>query len=111
MDRHGQPMLVVGESRDRRVSKFTSDVSATCTRRHLLGCSDSVLVAFSGGPDSTALLSALAAMRNAGELRAVAALHVDHGLRAGSHLDAAACAQVCEKLSVPFRSVRVEVGG
>lgn len=109
MDRHGQPRRDVGESGDKALNKFTSDVSVTCKRRHLLGCSDSVLVALSGGPDSTALLSALAAMRDAGEVREVTALHVDHGLRPGSHLDGGACAEVCEKLSVPFRRVRVEV--
>lgn len=109
MDRHGQPMLDVGDSRDTAMSRFTDEVSATCKRRHLLGCSDSVLVALSGGPDSTALLSALARMRDAGAIRELTALHVDHGLRPGSHLDADACARVCDTLAVPFRSVRVEV--
>jgi len=109
MDRYGQPMLIVGESGDSGVNRFTSDVAATCKRRHLLGCSDAVLVALSGGPDSTALLSALAAMREEGAVRELTAVHVDHRLRAGSHLDADACAEVCERLSVPFRRVRVDV--
>lgn len=111
MDRYGQPTRDVRDSRDKKMNSFTSDVLATCKRRHLLGCSDAVLVALSGGPDSTALLAALAALRRTGSVRAVSAVHVDHALRPGSHLDAEACAEVCARLSVPFRSVRVEVQG
>jgi tRNA(Ile)-lysidine synthase len=59
--------------------------------------------------DSTALLSALADLRDAGEIREVTAVHVDHALRPGSHLDADACASVCDALGVAFHRVRVEV--
>ncbi len=68
-----------------------------------------MLVALSGGADSTALLSALADLRDAGQVRALTAVHVDHGLRPGSHLDADACACVCDALGVSFRRVSVEV--
>ena len=89
--------------------KFTSRVLATCAQRHLLGCNDTVLVALSGGVDSTALLSALVELRDAGQVHDVTAVHVDHALRPDSHRDADACASVCDVLGVPFRSVRVEV--
>jgi tRNA(Ile)-lysidine synthase len=68
-----------------------------------------VLVALSGGADSTALVAALAELRDAGLLRSVSALHVDHGLRAGSHLDGEACARICAALRVPLSRSRVEV--
>ncbi len=68
-----------------------------------------MLVALSGGADSTALLAALAEMRDAGLVGGVSALHVDHGLRAGSHLDGEACARTCARLRVPLARVRVEV--
>ena len=42
-----------------------------------------LLVALSGGPDSTALLHALAALPEA-RARGLRALHVDHGLQAAS---------------------------
>ncbi len=92
-----------------KIVTFTSKILDTCRKRHLLGCSDSVLIALSGGVDSTALLSALAEMRDAGAIREVTAVHVDHSLRPGSHLDADACASVCDALGVAFRRVRVEV--
>jgi tRNA(Ile)-lysidine synthase len=90
---------------------FTSRVTATCRLRHLLGCNDEVLVALSGGADSTALLAALAEMRDAGEVHELTAVHVDHALRPGSHLDAEACGRVCALLGVPLRQVKVEVRG
>jgi tRNA(Ile)-lysidine synthase len=68
-----------------------------------------VLAALSGGPDSTALVAVLCELRDAGAVGGVGALHVDHGLRAGSGTDALACEALCRRLSVPFRSVKVEV--
>ena len=64
-------------------------------------------VAFSGGPDSSALLHALAAVR--GDARALRAMHVDHGLHADSTSWAAACAATCESLGVPLQMLRVTV--
>ena len=64
------------------------------------------------GADSTSLVAALAALRDAGLGEGdLVALHVDHGLRAGGELDAACAMETCERLAIPFRSVRVEVGG
>jgi tRNA(Ile)-lysidine synthase len=68
-----------------------------------------VLVALSGGADSTALLAALAELRDAGHLRGLSALHVDHGLREGSQLDGDACARTCRALGVPLARTRVRV--
>jgi tRNA(Ile)-lysidine synthase len=66
-------------------------------------------VAFSGGPDSTALLHALAQLAEARE-RGLRALHVDHGLHADSAVWAEHCATLCNTLDVPLTTVRVEVG-
>jgi len=65
-------------------------------------------VAFSGGPDSTALLHALARLTEARE-RGLRALHVDHGLHADSADWAKRCAGFCESLDVPLAAVRVQV--
>ena len=91
------------------MSQFSSLVLDTCRRRALLGSSDRVLVALSGGADSTALLAALEELRRAGELKEVVALNVDHGLRAGSERDADACARVCARLGVVLRRSAVRV--
>lgn len=95
--------------RKNRLQRYPSAVLETIRRRRLLGREDRVLVALSAGPDSTALLAALAALRDAGEVAAVAALHVDHGLRPGG--DDAACAEAtCARLRIPFESAKVTVG-
>jgi tRNA(Ile)-lysidine synthase len=96
-------------SRKNRPGSYPAAVLSTVRRRRLFGPADRVLVALSAGPDSTALLAALAALRDAGEVAAVFALHVDHGLRPGD--DDAACAEAaCARVGVPLERVKVEVG-
>jgi tRNA(Ile)-lysidine synthase len=87
---------------------YPQAVLDTIRRRRLLTSEDRVLAALSGGPDSTALLAALAVLRDAGELAGLTALHVDHGLRPGEQ-DAACAAAACERLGVPLRTVAVTV--
>jgi tRNA(Ile)-lysidine synthase len=65
-----------------------------------------LVVAFSGGPDSTALLHALAGQMLRPTLRA---LHVDHGLHADSATWAVHCRRFCDSLGVPIDVVRVTV--
>ena len=65
-----------------------------------------MLVACSGGADSTALAAAIAACAADLSLRAVLG-HVDHALRADSHEDADRVATLAETLDVPFRGVRL----
>ncbi len=88
---------------------FAAQVLATCRRRRLLAPGDRVLVALSGGPDSSALVAALAALRGSGAVAEVRALHVDHGLRPGSAAEAEACQALCDRLGVPLERARVTV--
>jgi tRNA(Ile)-lysidine synthase len=67
-----------------------------------------VLCALSGGPDSVALASTLAALARIRGLVVVAA-HLDHGLREGSAADAEFCARLCERLGLPLRSGKADV--
>jgi len=69
---------------------------------------DLVLVACSGGPDSTALLHVLAMLRRSLGHR-LAAHGVDHGLRAEAARELSLVAEVCQKIEVPFEVTRVEV--
>lgn len=65
-------------------------------------------VAFSGGPDSTALLHALAQLAPARE-RGLRALHVEHGLHADSASWARHCQDFCRALQVPCEVLPVQV--
>lgn len=94
--------------RTRGVRGYPAAVLVTVRRRRLFGPGDRVLVALSAGPDSTALLAALAALRDAGLIAAVTALHVDHGLRPGAE-DAACAAAACARLGVPLELAKVRV--
>ena len=65
-------------------------------------------VAFSGGPDSTALLHALAQLPLA-RARGLRALHVDHGLHADSPLWAQHCQAFCHSLDITCEVLTVQV--
>jgi tRNA(Ile)-lysidine synthase len=76
-----------------------------CRRDTILARRPRVVVAVSGGADSTALLHALtrAAPRLGLDLTAA---HLDHGLRRGSEADATKVAALCDRLGVPLVSRR-----
>ncbi|MBY4599495.1 tRNA lysidine(34) synthetase TilS [bacterium BD-1] len=67
-----------------------------------------VLVAYSGGLDSTVLLHALAA-DPAMRARGLRALHVDHGLHPQSAAWLESCRATCTALGLAFESRRVQV--
>jgi tRNA(Ile)-lysidine synthase len=76
--------------------------------------STGLVVALSGGPDSTALLGAAAEMQRGFRgfrglpLRAV---HVDHGLQPSAAEFRKACQALCDRLKVPLNIVAVAVNG
>jgi tRNA(Ile)-lysidine synthetase-like protein len=69
-----------------------------------LAADDRVVVAFSGGPDSTALLLGMSrlARRMSGQGVRLIAAHLDHGLDAGSAGRAGAAARLAARLEVPM---------
>ena len=68
-----------------------------------------VLIAFSGGPDSTALLLMLCELRNELDFK-LAAAHFNHCIRKNSSdMDEEFCRRTSEKLGVPFYSKREDV--
>ena len=70
---------------------------------------EAVVLALSGGADSVFLLHVLAQAKPRSRILAV---HVDHGLRGTeAEDDAAFCARLCAKLSVPFARRRIELDG
>lgn len=64
-------------------------------------------VGLSGGPDSGALLHAMASLRNTGEGLLLRAVHVDHGLQAEAPAWAEACAASCRSLGVELAVLRL----
>lgn len=68
-----------------------------------------LVVAFSGGADSTALLVLFCALRSKLGIELHAA-HLDHGLRAESAAEAEAARELCRELGVPFHLKREDVG-
>jgi tRNA(Ile)-lysidine synthase len=76
-------------------------VRETIRRRGMLGGGETVVVATSGGRDSTALLHALAALRE--ELRlSLHVAHFNHGLRSDAGDDAAFVAAMSRTLGLPY---------
>ncbi len=67
-----------------------------------------LVVAFSGGPDSTALLHALAQLSEARQ-RGLRALHVDHALHADSARWAEHCRVFCDALDLACEVLPVQV--
>lgn len=87
---------------------FVAQVRRTIEERGLIPKGTRVLCACSGGPDSAAMLFALA--RLAPELGfALEAASIDHGLRATAAGDVAIAERQAGALGVPFHARRVEV--
>jgi len=78
--------------------------------RDRLGPGDRLLIAFSGGPDSTALLHALHRLAPALSADLVAA-HLDHRLDLDSGRRARAAGELAAAVGVPLVSGRLETGG
>lgn len=83
-------------------------VRATVVRHRLLRRGDRVLVAVSGGPDSTALLHALTLLRPEYAL-ALRVCHVHHGLRPEADRDARFVEELATRLDCPATVERVSV--
>ena len=98
--------------RQQPVGAFERKLAAALGMAGAPRAGEHLLVAVSGGPDSTALLAGLAALAPARTLRVTAA-HVDHGLRGvEGAAEADAVAALAARLGVPFvrQSVAVPAG-
>ncbi|MBA4347974.1 MAG: tRNA lysidine(34) synthetase TilS, partial [Clostridiales bacterium] len=71
---------------------------------------DEVLVALSGGADSTALLLSLHTLQNEGKIRGLFAAHLNHGIRGETAArDQRWCMALCERLGIPLATENADV--
>ncbi len=89
-------------------SRLLEEIAARLSEAGL-GPGDTVVAGFSGGPDSLALLWALATLQRQGRGPRVIALHVDHQLRPDSARDAERALALAQELGVPIEVERVDV--
>jgi tRNA(Ile)-lysidine synthase len=92
------------------VARVRRAVATAVDRRGVIAPGETVLIACSGGPDSTALLDALARLGPPRGWR-LSVAHVDHGLRPGSAGEADVVAALAAARGLAFRSLRVELEG
>ncbi|MHB8717346.1 MAG: tRNA lysidine(34) synthetase TilS [Candidatus Dormibacteria bacterium] len=92
------------------VARLRRVVAAAIDRREVLRPHEVVVVGCSGGPDSTALLDALARLAPPRHL-VLHVAHVDHGLRDGSAGDAVHVEGAAAVRDLPFHGLRVQVDG
>src|SRR5580692_11887297 len=90
------------------VARVRRAVATAVDRRGVIVPGDHVLIACSGGPDSTALLDALARLAPPRRWR-LSAVHVDHGLRPESAAEADLVAALAADRGIAFRAITVLV--
>jgi tRNA(Ile)-lysidine synthase len=86
---------------------LSGELEAFFSKEAPLDPGDAVVVAFSGGPDSTALLLGLLGMSRLPGIR-LAAAHLDHAMDPGSASRACEAARTAARLGVPFITERAE---
>ncbi len=88
---------------------LVSAVRQTLKQRKPAIPSETIVVAVSGGPDSTALLHALVALSEECEVRLIGA-HLNHGFRgAEAEADAEYAKMLCEGFGIPFYCETVDI--
>jgi len=90
------------------VARVRRAVAAAADRRGVIARGEHVLIACSGGPDSAALLDALARLAPPRGWR-LSVAHVDHGLRSDSASEAEVVARLSGDRGLPFRALSVAV--
>ncbi len=88
---------------------FSAASLGAVLKRHLPSEATGLVVALSGGTDSSCLLAAAAQLYPPGAVPPLRAVHVDHGLQSAAESFRGVCAIVCERLRIPLSIVAVPV--
>lgn len=80
----------------------------TVKKHNMLKKGDRVLIGFSGGADSTALLYVMLALKSKYSLE-IACAHVNHGLRETADRDMEFCRAVCKKEDIEFFCISKDI--
>lgn len=89
--------------------RLLDSCARSLSRYENVAAEGAVLVAVSGGIDSTVLLLALARLRDEGRLFGpLAAAHIDHGVRPDSRDNAQHVLELCDRLDVPLAIRRLQ---
>ncbi len=92
------------------MNELLKQIRNTVRQHELIEAGDSVVVGFSGGPDSLCLLYALWLLREELGIRTLAAVHVNHLYRGETAFsDEAFCEAFCRERDIRFRAVRADV--
>ena len=92
------------------MNELLKQIRNTVRQHELIEAGDSVVVGFSGGPDSLCLLEGLRQLREELGIRTLAAVHVNHMYRGeAADRDEAFCAAYCRERGVLFRAERADV--
>jgi tRNA(Ile)-lysidine synthase len=84
-------------------------VRSTVLRHALFGEGDGVVVAVSGGADSTTLACVLAELAPTLGVQLLGLAHLHHGLRDAADADESWCAELAARLGLPFDSRRADI--
>ncbi|WP_051688564.1 tRNA lysidine(34) synthetase TilS [Butyrivibrio sp. AE2032] len=92
----------------RAMDEFTEKVLNFIRKNNMLTGTETVVVGFSGGADSTALLNVLWDIKDILGIK-VYALHVNHGIRKEAFEDESFCQRFCESRGIECKIVSVNV--
>jgi len=96
--------------RDASLVSFSADVLRTVLEAHAPVDATGLVVALSGGMDSSCLATAAALLRPAPFRQLpVRVVHVDHGLQAAAATFRNRCSELCAKLDIPLEIIAVRV--
>jgi tRNA(Ile)-lysidine synthase len=105
---HGMFSALPPRERTAAVARVRRAVTTAVDRRGVIVPGEHVLIACSGGPDSTALLDAVARLAPPRGWQ-LSVAHVDHGIRPGSEAESEGVARLAADRGLPFRALRVTV--